>query len=134
MAPQSGQSFRSILGVPPSQPNPTNSVFIIVDAQNEYDHGKLAISDVASSRAVIEKTLGKYREAKGDVVHVLHATSTEAPLFTTGTELAEEFVELKPKEGEEVWELPVGRRQGSVNVKKCGLRTDRWYTEDAGHP
>ena len=102
MAPQSGKSFRSILGVPPSKPTPSDSVFVIVDAQNEYDHGALAISDVASSRKVIHNVLEKYRAAKGDVVHVLHDTSKEAPLFTSGTELAEEFEELKPGSGEKV--------------------------------
>jgi len=67
---------------------------VIVDAQNEYDHGLLAISDVKSSRAVIGDVLQKYRDAHGDVVHVRHATPDGAPLFTPGTELAEEFSEL----------------------------------------
>lgn len=41
---------------------------MIVDAQNEYDHGLLAISDVKASRAVIGDVLGRYREVGGDVV------------------------------------------------------------------
>lgn len=41
---------------------------MIVDAQNEYDHGLLAISNVKSSRAVIGDVLKKYRDANGDVV------------------------------------------------------------------
>lgn len=108
--PQSGKSFRSFLGVPPSKPTLTDSVLVIVDAQNEYDHGLLAISDVRSSRAVIADTLRKYRTAAldpeggggGEVVHVRHVTPEGAPLFTPGTELAEEFGELKPQEGEKV--------------------------------
>ncbi|KAL2057400.1 hypothetical protein ABVK25_002453 [Lepraria finkii] len=94
MAKQSGKSFRSFLGVEPSQPTPKDSVLVIVDAQNEYDHGLLAISDVKSSRAVIGDVLKKYRDAGGDVVHVRHETPQGAPLFTPGTELAEEFSEL----------------------------------------
>jgi len=35
-------------------------------------------------------------------VHVTHTTPDGAPLFTPGTELAKEFEELKPKEGEKV--------------------------------
>lgn len=58
----------SFLGVEPSKPTTTDSVFVIIDAQNEYDHGLLAISDVKSSRAVIGNVLKKYRDAKGDVV------------------------------------------------------------------
>jgi len=33
-------------------------------------------------------------------VHVTHSTPDGAPVFTPGTELAEEFDELKPKSGE----------------------------------
>ncbi|KAI4280433.1 MAG: hypothetical protein L6R35_005888 [Caloplaca aegaea] len=104
MAPppqQSGKSFRSLLGMPPSQPTPTNSTLVLIDCQNEYDHGALAIHDVASSRAVVGQVLQKYRDAGGDVVHVVHDTPEGAPLFTPGTELAEEWEELRPGEGEE---------------------------------
>ena len=58
----------SFLGIPASKPSTKDSVLVIVDAQNEYDHGLLAISDVQSSRAVIGSVLKKYREADGDVV------------------------------------------------------------------
>ena len=76
---------------------------MIVDAQNEYDHGLLAVSDVKASRAVIGDVLKKYRDVNGDVVHVRHATPDGAPLFTPGTELAEEFGELsKGSEHEKV--------------------------------
>lgn len=98
---QSGKSFRSLIGVSPSKPTPNDSVFVIVDAQNEYDHGQLAISDVESSRAVIGDVLRKYRDAGGDVVHVRHDTPEGAPLFTPGTELAEEFDELRDEGGRE---------------------------------
>lgn len=100
--PQPGKSFRSLIGIPPSNPTPQNSVLIIVDAQNEYDHGALATHNVKKSRAVIAQVLQKYRDAGGDVVHVVQRMPEGAPLFTPGTELAEEFGELKPKDGEEV--------------------------------
>lgn len=35
-------------------------------------------------------------------MHVLHQVPDGAPIFTPGTDLAEEFEELKPKEGEKV--------------------------------
>ena len=69
----------SLLGIPPSKPTPKDSVLVIVDAQNEYDHGLLAISDVQASRAVIGDVLGKYREVGGDVV----STRTLALLYRT---------------------------------------------------
>lgn len=35
-------------------------------------------------------------------MHVLHQVPDGAPIFTPGTDLAEEFEELKPQEGEKV--------------------------------
>lgn len=102
---QSGKSFRSFLGLPDSKPTPTDSVLIIVDAQNEYDHGLLAIHEVQKSRDAIGKVLEKWRNGGGEIVHILHKVPDGAPLFTPGTELAEGFEELKPKDGEEVCDV-----------------------------
>ena len=98
----SATSFRSLLGVSPSTASPYDSTLIIIDAQNEYVQGKLAVSNASSSRAAIGSLLQKYRQANGKVVHVTHVVPDGAPVFTPGTELAEEFEELKPKEGEKV--------------------------------
>ncbi|KAM0193048.1 hypothetical protein ACHAPA_004011 [Fusarium lateritium] len=98
----SATSFREIIGVQPSSASPSDSVLIIIDAQNEYAEGKLQVTNVAESRKVIAALLEKYRSANGDIVHVVHATPEGAPVFTTGTKLAEEFDELKPKDGEAV--------------------------------
>ncbi|KAL8847617.1 MAG: hypothetical protein Q9221_007347 [Calogaya cf. arnoldii] len=103
---QSGKSFRSLLGLPDSKPTPNDAVLVIVDAQNEYDHGLLAIHEVEKSRKVIGNVLEKWRGGGGDVVHILHQVPEGAPLFTPGTELAQEFEELRPKDGEEVIQKP----------------------------
>lgn len=95
-------SFRSLIGVPPSTATPTNSTLIIIDAQNEYASGKLAVSNISTSRPAIASLLKKYRDANGKIVHVTHSTPDGAPVFTPGTELAEEFEELKPRQGEKV--------------------------------
>ena len=44
--------------------------------------------------------LQKYRQAHGDIIHIRHVTPEGAPLFTPGTELAEEFGELVEGMGE----------------------------------
>ncbi|KAF2664697.1 Isochorismatase hydrolase [Microthyrium microscopicum] len=98
----SATSFREIIGVSPSSASPTDSTLIIIDAQNEYAEGKLQVSNVASSRKAIADLLQKYRDAKGDIVHVVHSVPDGAPVFTPNTNLAEEFDELKPKNGEKV--------------------------------
>ncbi|KAH8666023.1 isochorismatase hydrolase [Tricladium varicosporioides] len=100
--PQSGKSFRSFLGIPPSSPTVNDSVLIIIDAQNDYDYGLLAIADLELSRPNILTLLNKYRAAEGDIVHVVHDTPPGAPLFTQGTPAAEIFPELTPLVGEKV--------------------------------
>ncbi|KAF0644735.1 hypothetical protein FPSE5266_11409 [Fusarium pseudograminearum] len=98
----SATSFRELIGVQPSTASPTDSVLIIIDAQNEYAEGKLQVTNVAESRKVIASLLEKYRAANGSIVHVVHATPEGAPVFTPGTKLAQEFDELKPKDGEAI--------------------------------
>ncbi|KXH31967.1 hypothetical protein CSIM01_02519 [Colletotrichum simmondsii] len=95
-------SMRSMLGVPASTTSTSDSSLVIIDAQNEYATGKLAVSEVEASREKIASLLEKYRAAKAPVIHVVHEVPAGAPLFTPGTELAEEFSELKPIEGESV--------------------------------
>ncbi|CAI6060836.1 unnamed protein product [Clonostachys chloroleuca] len=94
------KSFREHLGVPPSKPSTSDSVLVIIDAQNEYASGLLKTENVESTRAAIKALLDKYRAAGAPVVHVVHDTPAGAPVFTPGSELAEEFQELTPKDGE----------------------------------
>lgn len=98
----SATSFRQLVGVGPSSASPKDSTLIIIDAQNEYAEGQLQCSNTPSSRKAIASLLKKYRDANGKIVHVTHSVPDGAPVFTPGTKLAEEFDELKPKDGEKV--------------------------------
>ncbi|RSM08695.1 hypothetical protein CDV31_008037 [Fusarium ambrosium] len=98
----SAVSFRSLIGVQPSTASTSDSVLVIIDAQNEYAQGKLRVSNIDTSRVALASLLEKYRAAKAPVVHVVHATPAGAPVFTPGTELVEELPELKPVDGESV--------------------------------
>lgn len=93
---------RSLLGLGPSGASTSDSVLVIIDAQNEYAKGKLAVRNLEPSRAAIASLLRKYRDASAPVVHVVHVVPEGAPIFTPGTELATEFDELKPADGESV--------------------------------
>jgi len=95
-------SFRQLLGVPASTASPSDSVLIIIDAQNEYACGALAVTNAEESGKVIASLLEKYRAANGKIIHILHQTPEGAPIFTPGTTLAEEFPALKARDGEEV--------------------------------
>ncbi|KAF2641960.1 Isochorismatase hydrolase [Massarina eburnea CBS 473.64] len=94
------KSFRQLLNIPPSTATPNTSVLVIIDAQNEYASGALTVTDAETSRKVIADLLEKYRKVNGKIIHVLHKTPDGAPIFTPGTELAEEFKELEPQAGE----------------------------------
>ena len=93
----SAKSFRQLLSIPPSTASTSDSALIIIDAQNEYASGTLAVTNAETSRKAIKHVLEKYRQANGKVVHVLHKTPEGAPVFTPGTKLAEEYEELTPK-------------------------------------
>lgn len=95
-------SFRELLGVPPSTASTSDSALLIIDAQNEYAEGQLKVTNAAASSKVIASLLEKYRAANGKVIHILHKTPEGAPVFTPNTSLSEPFPSLKPKDGEEV--------------------------------
>lgn len=108
MGDPSVPSFRQLIGVQPSRASPKDSTLVIIDAQNEYAIGKLATVDVATTRKNISLLLNRYRTdtpsqySGKNIVHVVHQTSAQAPVFTTDTELAAEFSELQPTHGEKV--------------------------------
>lgn len=102
-------TFRQLLGVPPSTASPSDSALLIIDAQNEYASGKLTVTNAEPSGKIIADLLERYRAANGKIVHILHKTPDGAPIFTPGTELADEFPSLKAKDGEElIWKLHPG--------------------------
>ena len=98
------QSARQMMGAPPSTASPSDSTLIIIDAQNEYAEGALKVTDAPGTRKVIASLLEKYRAAGGQIVHVVHNVPEGTPIFTPGTNLAKEFDELTPKDGEKVIE------------------------------
>ncbi|KAI9874025.1 MAG: hypothetical protein M1830_010289 [Pleopsidium flavum] len=85
------KSFRTLIGAPPSTATPTDSTLIIIDAQNEYSQGLLKTVNVEKTSSAIKNLLERYREEGGEVVHVVHKTSQEAPVFTGGSVLEGEM-------------------------------------------
>ncbi|KAJ7886930.1 Isochorismatase-like protein [Mycena leptocephala] len=68
----SPKTFREHVGIPPSTASTADSILIIIDAQNEYASGLLAVSAISSSRPAILRLLQKYRAADAPVAHVVH--------------------------------------------------------------
>ncbi|KAJ8096594.1 Isochorismatase-like protein [Lipomyces tetrasporus] len=98
------KAFREVIGVSPSTATTKDSVLVIIDAQNEYATGHLETKNVDSTRRTISSLLQKYRDADGDIVHIVHKTAPGAPVFTPDTELAKVFSELEPNAREKVVE------------------------------
>ncbi|USP80280.1 isochorismatase hydrolase [Curvularia clavata] len=104
-------TFRSLLDLPSHTASTGDSVLLVIDAQNEYRKvsGKLRVTNVDSSRKVIADLITKYRKAGGTVIHVMHKTPEGAPIFTPGTELAEQFEECKAQDDEtKIWKIYPG--------------------------
>jgi nicotinamidase-related amidase len=95
-------SLLQSLGVSASTASTSDSVLIIIDAQNEYASGILKTEGVESTRAAIAALLEKYRAANAPIVHVIHAVPDGSPIFTPNTHLANEFCELEPRDDETV--------------------------------
>ena len=77
-----------------------------------YAEGQLKTQNVTATRAAIAELLHKYRSGPHggkNIVHVVHQTPAGAPVFTPDTNLAKEFAELKPQDGEKV----IGKQQPS---------------------
>ena len=90
-------SFRDLLGIRPGTASTSDSALIIIDAQNEYAKGQLKVTNAESSGEAIASLLEKYRAANGKIIHVMHQTPEGAPIFTPGTELANEFSNVTAK-------------------------------------
>ncbi|RMZ68588.1 isochorismatase family [Pyrenophora seminiperda CCB06] len=93
-------SFREIVGIPASTASTNDSCLLVIDAQKEYASGALKVTNAAASGKVIANLLAKYRKAGGKLIHIMHKEEHGAPVFTPGTELAEEFDEVKAQDGE----------------------------------
>lgn len=94
------KSFREHLGIERSIASTADSILVLIDTQNEYASGLLAVANLSSTRPVIAELLQRYRASGGTVVHVWHVTPDGAPVFTPNTPLAEVFPELTPRDGE----------------------------------
>lgn len=58
-------SFRQMAGIPDSTASVSDSVLVIIDAQNEYQEGALKCSNISSVRPAIADLAKRYREANG---------------------------------------------------------------------
>jgi nicotinamidase-related amidase len=107
-------------------PSPLDqSALVIIDAQNEYVFGKLALSGMDKA---IEETLRLIRLARSremPVIHIVQASAPDRPLFTPGTPLAEIIPALTPLTGEVVIAKRNSNAFGGTNLAEMFHETGR---------
>lgn len=87
-------------GAPPPA-SLADAILVVIDAQNEYVRGPLALPGVAPALVAIEDLLAKARAAGTPIVHVVHR-DTEG-VFVEGTEGAEIAPQAAPAGDEPVF-------------------------------
>lgn len=108
--PNMAASFRQMAGIPDSTASTSDSVLVIIDAQNEYQEGALKCSNIDTVRPAIADLASRYRAAKGHVAHIVHSVPDGTPVFTPKTSLAEEFPELATERGQHANETLISKK------------------------
>ncbi|KAH9864503.1 hypothetical protein J1614_010437, partial [Plenodomus biglobosus] len=119
-------SLRQVIGMPNSTASVSDSVLIIIDAQDECLYGQLPAIDYKEVNLAISSLLEKYRKLKGQVVHVMHNMgSDDAPIFKPTGKLTKEMDGIEAIDGEAVVHKTFAGSFSGTNleeiVKKTGL-------------
>ncbi len=91
-----------LAGAAPRTPAWTNSILVLIDAQNEYVDGGLPLDGVEEAIEEARKLLEAARETGTPVIHIVHHSPAESPLFAVGSHAAEIVSPLAPLPGEAV--------------------------------
>ena len=102
------KTLLELAGANPQPASLNDAVLVVIDAQNEYVAGPIALPGVGPALGAIADLLAQARAAGTPVVHLAHRAP--AGVFVEGTEGAEIAPQAAPKEGEPVFkkELPNG--------------------------
>ncbi len=98
---QTPQTLLSLAGFKASIPQFSDTVLVIIDAQNEYVSGPIQLPDVVSTTAKIKTLLTAVREAKGKVIHIVHSGAAGS-LFDLNDYRGQIIDDLTPIDGETV--------------------------------
>ncbi|PKO87769.1 MAG: cysteine hydrolase [Betaproteobacteria bacterium HGW-Betaproteobacteria-12] len=101
------RSLRQIVGLAPAfQPgNPLaadKTALLLIDYQNEYRRGPLALPDEATASAVTRRLRAWAQAAGLPVIHVQHVAPAGSPLFGSGSSGAAPLDGLAPAAGQSV--------------------------------
>lgn len=102
------KTLLELAGADPQPASLKDATLVVIDAQNEYVEGPIALPGVGPALGAIADLLAQARAAGTPIVHLAHRAP--AGVFVEGTEGAEIAPQAAPKEGEPVFkkELPNG--------------------------
>jgi nicotinamidase-related amidase len=97
--PKVHPTLRALSGTPtPVRLNPRKTALLLIDFQNEYFDGKLALPDARKALEQGRKLL-EFADWNGmSVAHVLHVNPTEAPIFAQDSKGARVVDDIRPDE------------------------------------
>lgn len=118
------KTLLELAGANPQPASLKDAVLVVIDAQNEYVSGPIALPGVGPALGAISELLAEARAAGTPIVHLAHRAP--AGVFVEGTEGAEIAPQAAPKEGEPVFkkELPNGFTNPELKptLEKLGRR------------
>ena len=100
------KTLLQMAGADPTPPSLSQSVLVIIDAQNEYLDGKLPLSGIALALEALSRLLGRARDAGAPVVHVAHR-GRPGGLFDRTAHNGAIVAAVAPAQGERIVEKPL---------------------------
>lgn len=97
------KTLLQMAGVPNTPPPLAESVLLLIDAQNEYVNGALALPNAKAATEAMDDVLAKARAAGAPVVHVMHR-GRAGGAFDPGTDRFKIIETVAPIAGEAVVE------------------------------
>lgn len=115
------KTLLELAGANPAPASLKDAALVVIDAQNEYVSGPIALPGVGPALGAIADLLAQARAAGTPVLHLVHRAP--AGVFVEGTEGAEIAPQAAPKDGEPVFEkrLPNGFTNPSFQSTLQGL-------------
>jgi nicotinamidase-related amidase len=102
------KTLLDLAGANPAPASLSDATLVVIDAQNEYVRGPIALPNVEPALAAIESLLAQARAAGTPIVHLAHRAP--AGVFVEGSDGAQIAPQAAPAEGEPVFkkQLPNG--------------------------
>lgn len=96
------QTLFEIAGAPPIAPRLRDSTIVVIDAQQEYVDGALALPGSLAALEEIGRLLERARRLQAPIIHIVHHARAGGALFAEGTPAAEIAAPAAPAPGEAV--------------------------------